>query len=182
MTVKQIAAELGRTESTIRAIIKRGRAAKQIRIADWAGDVPKFGPGDAEDAEGGTTGERVLECLSSGGRATVKQLAERLGMERAAVDSAVRRLRKKPGKLHIADWERHIGQVGGCTTAIFAAGPGRDAPMPDFSNSQREAERRYAEKRRVRNRMVGQGKRGPNQTRRQRQAPAAGPFDMLLRG
>jgi len=172
MTAKQLASALSLQGSTLRTCLRRARAhgTKYIRIADWAGGVAMYGPGPEPDAEGGSTGERVMSLMEDGGRATVANMAKRLGVTALAVDAAVRRLRKKPGMLHIDGWERRIGQPGGREGAIYKAGPGKDAPRPDFTNSQLEAERRRNEKRRIKHTING----GRTRARKAAKGPTAG--------
>ena len=179
MSAKQLAAELRIQASSLRTCLRRARAhgTKYIRIASWAGGVPMYGTGPEPDVEGGSTGERVMSLLEDGGRSTVAAMAKRLGMTALAVDAAVRRLRKKPGMLHIVGWERRIGQPGGREGAIYKAGPGKDAPRPDFSNSQLEAERRRNEKRRIKHAING----GRTRARKAATGPTAGFFDGLMR-
>ena len=179
MTAKQLASALSVQDGTLRTSLRRARAhgTKYIRIADWAGGVPMYGPGPEPDAEGGTTADRILQMLRDGGRASVSLLARRLELDVRTVDSAMRRLRKKKGKVHVVGWERRIGEKGGREGAVYAAGPGRDVPRPDFSNSQLEAERRRAEKRRVQAVLKGV-KTKPKQPTN---GPVAGFFDGLMR-
>lgn len=178
MTAKQIALELGIGESSVRTSIRRARAygTRYLRIAGWAQDVPKYGPGPGDDVAGGSTADHILERLQDGGPATVAQLTLELGTTTGTIDSAVRRLRRKGGVIRIVGYKLHRGS-GGREAAIFAFGPGRDAKRPDFSNAQREAERRYAEKRRIQSVLNGGRTRGS----RKRVAALAGPFDGLLR-
>lgn len=179
MTAKQLASALSIQEGSLRTCLRRARAhgTKHIRIADWAGGIPKYGPGPEPDTEGGTTADRILQILEDGGRASVAKLAQRLGLETSVVDPAVRRLRAKPGKIHVVGWERRVGETGGREGAIYQVGPGVDAPRPDFSNSQREAERRRNERRRVQSVVNG----GRTRSRRAATGPTAGPFDGLMR-
>ena len=179
MSAKQLAAELRIQDSTIRTNIRRARAhgTKYIRIAGWAGGVAMYGPGPEPDVEGGSTGERIMQLMAGGERATVARMAELLDLETSVVDPAVRRLRAKPGKLHIVGWDRRVGQPGGREGAIYMAGPGKDVPRPDFTNSQREAERRRNERRRVQKVLDG----GRTRPKRAKEGPTAGFFDGLLR-
>lgn len=178
MTVKQLAAELRIQDSTLRTNIRRARAhgTKYIRIAAWAGGVPLYGPGPEPDVEGGSTGERIMQLMLGGERATVARMAVLLGLDTSVVDPAVRRLRAKPGKLHIVGWDRRIGETGGREGAIYMAGPGKDVPRQDFTNSQRESERRRNERRRIKKVLEG----GRTRPRRAKAGPTAGVFDGLL--
>ena len=177
MTIKQLSLELGLTESTVRTTVRRARAygTEHLRIAGWAQDVPKYGPGPGPDVEGGSTAQRILDWLENGERATVSQLAERLGITKSAAESAVRRLREKRGKLRIVGWSLARGK-GGRESPIWAKGPGPDEPRPDFSDAALEYYRRYNEKRRI--------KRGHSvrQARGVTASPVvASPFDGLMR-
>lgn len=177
MTAKQLALESGLCESTVRTCIRRARAhgTEHLRIADWASDVPMYGPGPDEDVEGGTTAQKVIACLQDGGPATVATIATRLGLTNSVVDSAVRRMRAKPGTLHVVRWVRQVGR-GGREAAVFALGVGKDAPRPNFEDAQRQAERRYNEKRRVASESAGKGRYIKREAPRAR----AGFFDGLI--
>jgi DNA-binding CsgD family transcriptional regulator len=178
MTVKQLALELSIGESSVRTSIRRARAGGRtdiLRIAGWAADVPRYGPGPGDDEEGGSTSDRVMQSLEDHGPATVAALATRLKATIDTVDNAVRRLRKKRGNLHIKAWKTHRGS-GGREAAVYASGPGKDAERPTFENAQREAERRYQEKKRVQRGVASS--RGPNKPKA---LAVAGFFDGLMR-
>lgn len=177
MTIKQIAIELTLTESTVRTTVRRARAhgTEHIRIAGWAQDVAMYGPGPGPDVEGGSTAQRILDWLENGERATVIQLAERLGVTKPAAESAVRRLREKRGKLRIVGWSLSRGK-GGRESPIYALGPGRDEPRPDFTNAVKDYYRRYNEKRRVKRGHSKRRARGSSSS-----VTTAGPFDGLMR-
>lgn len=179
MSVKQIAAELRVQDSTMRTCISRARAhgTKYIRIAAWAGSIALYGPGPEPDAEGGSTGDRIMQLMTGGERATVRRMADLLGLPMSVVDPAVRRLREKPGKLHIVGWERRTGGTGGREAPIFMSGPGKDAPRPDFASARREAELRYNERRRIKHALNG----GKSRPRAAKAGPSSGYFDGLLR-
>ena len=152
MTAKQLAAELRICESSVRTSICRARAhgTQHIRIAAWAMDVAKYGPGPGEDEPGGSTIDLVLAHLEDGVTATVAQLASALGCTPKSVDSAIRRLRAKPGGnvIRIAGWSLARGHSGR-ESPIYEFGRSADAKRPDFSQAQRQAEVRYNIKRRT---------------------------------
>jgi predicted ArsR family transcriptional regulator len=177
MTAKQLAAELGLRYSTVRICINRARAhgTKFLVIMKWYGGTPAYGPGPGDDAEGGATGERIIAWLKDGGPSTMRSIAPEIGVSVVAAESAMRRMRKIPGKVHVVRWALARG-TGGRESPVFAAGPGRDAKRPDFTNSQRQAEQRYAERRRIARRLAGGATRRPKRP----QAATAGPFDALL--
>jgi DNA-binding Lrp family transcriptional regulator len=165
MTVKQLAAELNINDSSLRTCLRRARAhgTKHLRVADWVGGIALYGPGPEPDAPGGSTGDQIMAYLDTEQSATVSQMAEHLGLSATAVDGAVRRLRlKRPKRLYIAGWKRRIGQRGGRMAAVFARGNWPDAPKPDVTDAQNEAEKRRAEKRRVASAVrTGRKLRGP---------------------
>ena len=178
MTIKQLAIELRLTDSTVRTTVRRARAGgstEHLRIAGWSQNVPMYGPGPGPDVDGGGTEQRILDWLEGGERATARQLAEHLGITNAAAEAAIRRLRKKRGKLRIVGWNLKRGK-GGRESPIYSRGPGPDEPRPDFSDAALEYYRRYNEKRRI--------KRG-HSVRRSRGVTAspvvASPFDGLMR-
>ena len=165
MSIKQLAAEVGINDSSMRTCIRRARVhgTKHIRIADWAGGVPLYGPGPDEDEPGGHTGERILALLAFEPRGTVAQVADKLGLTPLAVDGAMRRLhRSRPKQVYVIDWKRRIGKRGGRMAAVFAKGAKPDAKKPDASRAQAEAEARRAERRRVASAVrTGRKLRGP---------------------
>lgn len=180
MTAKQLESELGINASSIRTSIRLARAhgTVHIRIAGWAMDVAKYGPGPEDDAEGGSTSQLILSRLDEAGPASVQMLADELEITAQAVDSAIRRLRAKKGKggLVITGWRLMRG-TGGREGPIYGLGKGKDVPRPDFRQAQRDAERRYAEKRRIRSVLAG----GATRASRQVQSVSAGVFDGLGR-
>lgn len=173
MSAKQLAAEVGINDSSMRTCIRRARAhgTKYLRVADWAGGIPLYGPGPEDDEPGGHTGERILALLEFEPRGTVAQVADKLDLSTLAVDGAMRRLhRSRPKQVYVIDWKRRIGKAGGRMAAVFARGNLPDAPKPDTSRAQAEAEARRAEKRRVASALrTGRKLRGPS--RKQKQEP-----------
>lgn len=180
MTAKQLAWELGIAESSIRTSIRRARdhGTAHIRIAGWAMDVAKYGPGPEDDADGGSTSQLILARLDEAGPESVIALAEILKVSVEAIDSAIRRLRAKKGRsgLVITGWRLTRGK-GGREGPIYGLGKGEDAPRPDFSNAQRQSERRYVAKRRVQRVLSG----GTTRASRQVHSISAGIFDGLVR-
>lgn len=169
MSAKQLAAELGINESSTRSCIRRARThgTRYLRIAAWAGNVALYGPGPAEDAECTDTVAQIVDYLEGQRTGTNAQIAKHTGLSVTAVDSATRRMHKStkahdPRRLYIAGWQRRIGKLGGRMSAIFAIGNRKDEPKPDNSCVQKEAEKRYAEKRRIKTALrTGQRLRGP---------------------
>ena len=165
--------------SGINTSIRRARAGgtEHLRIAAWAMDVPKYGPGPGPDEYGGSTADFIVAHLETESPASVAQLAAALGLSNDAVQSSIRRLRKKPrrGRLIITGWALIRGR-GGREGPIYGIGTASDAPRPDFSHAQREAEKRYTTKRRVSSVMAGGTMRKPATTRGH-----AGFFDGLAR-
>lgn len=169
MSAKQLAAEIGINDSSVRTVIRRARAhgTRYIRIADWAGNVALYGPGPAEDAEDTRTIAKIIDYLEGQRVGTNAQIAKHTGLSEAAVDAATRRMHLSikahdPRRLYIAGWQRRIGKLGGRMSAIFAIGNRKDEPKPDNSRVQKEAEQRYAEKRRIKTALrTGRRLRGP---------------------
>jgi len=171
MSIKQLAAEVGINDSSMRTCIRRARVhgTKHIRIADWAGGVPLYGPGPDEDEPGGHTGARILALLEFEPSGTVAQVADKLDLTTLAVDGAMRRLhRSRPKQVYVIDWKRRIGKLGGRMAAVYAKGNKPDAEKPDTSRARAEAEARRAEKRRVASALrTGKKLRGPRGWKKQ---------------
>lgn len=160
LSAKQISFELGIARSTVHDNIQRARAygTRYLRIADWVGVTPLYAPGPGEDVESARVEDRVLAWLQDGNVGHTPKIAKELGLTRKQVSNIIRRLWEKNQALqprrrfmHIYGWFRPVGR-GGRECAIYKAGPGEDAPRPDFSD-RTEYDRRYEQKRAVRERM-----------------------------
>lgn len=179
MTVKQIAALTNTCDSTIRTCLNRARAkqhgTKFFRIVEHIGAVPVYDLGPDPDY---LRNNLIADSLEDDGPATIHTLAARLGKSANAIDSMIARLRagRYKGKFYIVGWKLARGK-GGRESPIYAFGLLPDAPRPDFSDSQRQSERRRAEKRRIEHVRAGGRVKPP----RDRSQVTAGFFDGLLR-
>lgn len=99
---------------------------------------------------------------------TVPELVEYLGLPRNKVNAAMTTARKNhPGKVfRIVRYRKQMG-VQGRETPIYAAGPGPDAPRPDFGevHKQERRQRYYLSNRAIwatrRKSRAGQGAASP---------------------
>ncbi|BEH18876.1 hypothetical protein [Burkholderia pseudomallei] len=71
----------------------------------------------------------AIDAVLKKGTASAPELIDRTGLSMYGVYHAIRAANPGPkGKLHIADWRKR--STGGEPTAVFARGPGKNAPKP----------------------------------------------------
>ena len=93
--------------------------------------------------------DRIVELLTREGRLTAAEIADHLELPRASVDKALSYARRQYGSevFRIAGYRRQVGNKGRAA-ALFAAGPGKDAPRPrlDTKPARRVLAKRFREK------------------------------------
>lgn len=91
------------------------------------------------------TRDAITAALKECGPMTVQELIEYLGWPRNRVDACITTARADhPGKFfRIVRYRKQVG-VQGREAAVYAAGPGPDAPRPAFDDvHRREVKQRY---------------------------------------
>ena len=114
------------------------------------------------------TRDAITAALKECGPMSVPELVEHLGWTRTRVDACITTARSNhPGKLfRIVRYRKQVG-VQGREAAVYAAGPGPDAPRPVFDDAHKlEGKRRYYRNNRAmwaasRKRRTGQGAASP---------------------
>jgi len=88
-----------------------------------------------------TTRDAITKALRECGPMSVPELAEHLGLARNVVNTSMTTARKNhPGKFfRIVSYRRKVG-TSGRETPIYTAGPGRDAPRPNFDKAKGRSE------------------------------------------
>lgn len=102
--------------------------------------------------------DKIRKALDADGPSCAADIAERAGVSSSSITQSLRKWRNAdPDALHIGAWKRQEGK-GGRWGAVWALGPGKDAPEPVRDDILRHRQWRLANKLRLR--VKGAARRG----------------------